>query len=236
MTFGSVKSNTTQKKYTSEAFKMKRLQEIEEDLEDIQTRTALLQRQKDKYVNVQQYSQAADITQQVTELCKNKRKLEEEAEIMRKKQKVSERQKSKQKKKATITSSQQKISTMFSKKPTSCGQDSKDSKCSLLSGEVNIVIIDNTDTSSDRPVQRTNATCTAEASHTVPATVKDCTQRHLVDEVYNALKDTETLSADEPVQSANTTPNSTGNNTVNITESTKSTALQDSTTSVNFLV
>ena len=72
--FGAV--DNIRREYLTETIKSQKLQQIEEDLRDTSTQMSLLECQREKYINVQQFGQAANLTQELGELRTKKRKLE----------------------------------------------------------------------------------------------------------------------------------------------------------------
>lgn len=62
------------REYLSDSLKVKRLQEIQEDLTDTDTQMGLLTRQREKHINVKQFGQAATLTEQISQLRAKKKK------------------------------------------------------------------------------------------------------------------------------------------------------------------
>ena len=114
----------SKREYLSEALKVKRLQEIQEDLTDTDTQMALLTRQREKHVNVKQFGQAANITDQISQLRGKKRKLEQELTLIQAKKRQCQRQKSKVIKVST-NQAPPKISTFFNISTTTAASAGK---------------------------------------------------------------------------------------------------------------
>ncbi len=93
------------RKYLSESVKIKRIAEIEEDLEDVKLQISLTERQRQKYTNVQQFEKAAIMTGEMSELRVKKRKYEDELVSLQSKIKQSDRQKGIYKKKSSMSKS-----------------------------------------------------------------------------------------------------------------------------------
>ena len=85
------------REYISDSLKVKRLQEIQEDLTDTDTQMGLLTRQREKHVNVKQFGQAATLTEQILQLREKKRKLQEELTMLQTKKRKCEKQNAKTK-------------------------------------------------------------------------------------------------------------------------------------------
>ena len=85
------------REYISDSLKVKRLQEIQEDLTDTDTQMGLLTRQREKHVNVKQFGQAATLTEQISQLREKKRKLQEELTMLQTKKRKCEKQNAKTK-------------------------------------------------------------------------------------------------------------------------------------------
>ena len=85
------------REYLSDSLKVKRLQEIQEDLTDTDTQMGLLTRQREKHINVKQFGQAATLTEQISQLRAKKRKLQEEFTMLQTKRRKCEKQNAKTK-------------------------------------------------------------------------------------------------------------------------------------------
>lgn len=62
------------REYLSDSLKVKRLQEIQEDLTDTDTQMGLLTWQREKRINVKQFGQAATLTERISQLRAKKKK------------------------------------------------------------------------------------------------------------------------------------------------------------------
>ena len=85
------------REYLSDSLKVKRLQEIQEDVTDTDTQMGLLTRQREKHINVNQFGQAATLTEQILQLRAKKRKLQEELTMLQTKKRKCEKQNAKPK-------------------------------------------------------------------------------------------------------------------------------------------
>ena len=110
---------TDKRPYTTKDLKNKRITEIQEDIEDVNTQTAPLVRQREKHVNVNQFGLAANITEQVSQLRAKKRKLDEELTLILQKQKECKRQK-----KRSLSAPQQLTCNTITGYPSSSKKDS----------------------------------------------------------------------------------------------------------------
>jgi len=88
-------SGENKRPYSTEAFKLKKIKEIQEDMSDADTQMALLTRQREKNINVKQFGQAATITDQISQLRAKKRQLENELTLIQSRKKQCARQKAK---------------------------------------------------------------------------------------------------------------------------------------------
>lgn len=113
-------SGGMKRQYLSESLKVRRLQEIREDIDDTDTQLSLLTRQREKHITVKQFGHAASVTEQMSLLRGKKRRLEEELTLLQAKKKKCDKQNTKNKV-TTLSLKQgpQQITSFFSTPGTS---------------------------------------------------------------------------------------------------------------------
>ena len=165
--FGESSTGAPKRGYLSDSLKVKRLQEIQEDLTDSDTQMGLLTRQREKHISVKQFGQAATLTEQISQLRARKRKLEEELTMLQTKRRKCEKQNANTR---SLNTSHAKITSFLPQVSSKTPEHVDGQQPTVLDPKVAKIASNSSDTKQADPAGglRPNQTCDPQVSNKKP--------------------------------------------------------------------
>ena len=89
--FGSASGRQPKQERTSQDFRQKRIEQLQEDLREVDIQVSYAAKQRERCANVKEFSKALDVSKELDELRKKKRKYQEELTLLQRKESVTKR-------------------------------------------------------------------------------------------------------------------------------------------------
>ncbi|XP_068742226.1 uncharacterized protein [Montipora capricornis] len=89
--FGSASGSEPKQERTSQDFRQKRIEQLQEDLREVDIQVSYAVKQRERCANVKEFSKALDVSKELDELRKKKRKYQEELTLLQRKESVTKR-------------------------------------------------------------------------------------------------------------------------------------------------